>query len=160
MIKKVEFIWQAKQQKDARQFFGFHWLKSVIGFNDKTHCIHCLIGKRCWDLPQYPNSNTPYQVKLELHEDELIPPHTHNGEIIHYYCFVSQPYVWNRNLHIPFIYKEGSVASVEKFGGDKIVIRNAEFLPFDDKKTLALYPHRDKDTITCRNFQFGVDYFK
>lgn len=159
-MKQVEFIWQSSQSKDFSKFFGFHWLKSVVGFNDNKHCKHCLVGLDCKDLPRYPSSNIVYKVKLQEHRDEIIPPHTHKGEIIHYYCFVSDPYVWARNLHIPFIYKEGSVASVDKYGGDKIIIRNAEFLPFDNVKTNALYGHLDRFFTTCRNFQFAVDYFK
>lgn len=158
-MKKVQFIWQSQEQKEPFQFNGFHWLKSVIDFNDSKHCKYCLVGNDCL-IPKFPVSNKEYDVILQEHNDSLIPPHKHNGEIIHYYCFVSYPYYYSRNLHIPFIYKEGSIASVEKYSGDKIIIRNAEFLPFNDVKTKALYSHLGYLFTSCRNFQFAVDYFR
>lgn len=157
MKKEVVFIWE--NPKDDSFFFGAHWLKSVIEFNDSKHCKYCLIGDDCKDLPKKPEANKEYAIKLQEYP-ALIPPYTHKGEIIHYYCYLS-PYGYNKHIHIPFIYKKDSECRVSaNNNGGELVFKNAEFLPFSKEKALKLYPHLDCYYTSCRNFQFGVDYFK
>jgi hypothetical protein len=124
-------------------FQGF-WGKTVEGFNDETHCIGCLIGHKLREVNKHIRTNV-------LHELFV-----HQGEAF-YLCGTT--YEWAKNLHLAVIAEDGEEAEKKMSNGDTAIIYGGRELPIDNRFALEFYRERGKLFYTCRNFQFGVQYF-
>ncbi|MBE6434827.1 MAG: hypothetical protein E7030_01305 [Akkermansiaceae bacterium] len=129
--------------------FSYLWLKHVTGVNLAVHCAHCLLGE--YDprikanLTEVANITLPYA------------PY-------HYLCGVSRPYVWNRNFHLAFREKEGSLLTIQR-NGIYIEIENAEEVKFSmadaDPNRPALpeqeLPNLPQPAVCVQDFQVAVN---
>lgn len=129
------------------QGFRYFWLKSVRGFNPAVHCARCLVG------------NYDPQVKADMETNEAIEIDHIEGMIL-YLCGVATPYRWANNLHLPMRVETGVSSMAETYTGDRITIKGARILPFDDRAARERFPTRGKEFLTCRNFQFGAHHFR
>lgn len=136
------------------------WIKSVKGFNPTKHCIKCFDGKYINIKPthftQPFKTNTPYTFALD--NSPKLTSHLINGEILHYFCIVAQPYNWSLNIHAGFIYSQGDIIE-RTFKEQKITIENAKEIYFDDSVVKEKYSHLPEEFTTCRNFHFGAYYY-
>ena len=76
-----------------------------------------------------------------------------------YLCGVASPYRWERNAHLAVIVAPGHDASVQLWNGDTVKITGARQIVFDDNAAKDRYPEKGREFLTCRNFQFGAQYF-
>jgi hypothetical protein len=77
-----------------------------------------------------------------------------------YICGVAYPYKWANNMHLALIENPEQNAELQLYNGDVLEVLGAEQYVFDDRAARELYPNRGPEFLTCRNFQFGVQYFK
>lgn len=122
--------------------YRYVWLKYVDGFNLLEHCAKSLVG----NYSKQVNSKTAAYQNLVLDEHE---------SKVFYLCAVSEPYEYDRNIHIAFVHKKGASFTF-KDGNVEIEVHNAIRLPFgvysiDKKDPLALR----REYATCRNWQFA-----
>lgn len=127
--------------------FRYFWLKTVRSFNPSTHCARCLVGDYNADVKN--DMKTGVEISLEYVEGTLL-----------YLCGVSTPYRWINNLHLPMQVSDGASFFFDAYNGDRIVVKGARFMPFDDRAARQLFPDRGKHFLTCRNFQFGAHHFR
>jgi len=129
-------------------FSQYTWAKYVEAFDDKNHCAKCLKGK--WPQEKF-NSAMP------TNTDIVLP--LANGKPF-YICGVAFPFNYNNNMHLAVVGKSGAEARLELYTGDILIVKDAEKYCFDDKDARELYPNYGKEYLTCRCFQFGVQYFR
>jgi len=124
---------------DVNASFRYLWLKHVIGVDLTQHCARCLKGTYVENIS--PRNSQHPEIELK------------NG--VYYLCGVSLPYVWEKNFHLAFHYKEGAHIEYEN-NGISVVIENAERLPISEKFIDQTAPHaKNKQFYTCRNWQFA-----
>jgi len=128
-------------------FSEYTWAKYVDYFDDKNHCAKCLQGKWIKDINH----------RMETNKDIVL--HLKEGKPF-YICGVAYPWNYNNNMHLAVIGKEGAEARLELYTGDILIVRDAEQYMFNDKKARELYPNLSEQYLTCRNFQFGAQYFR
>jgi hypothetical protein len=121
-------------------------MKTVIGFDSGQHCARCLRG----DYVKAVGLKMPVNEDLALDYPE--------GTIL-YLCGVSTPYQWRNNLHLAVRVKAGATATAGAWTGDRVEILGAEALPIDGLVARRAFPSRNSAFLTCRNFQFGAQYF-
>jgi hypothetical protein len=126
--------------------FGGFWGKTVEGFDDSVHCINCLIGHKIKEVNKHMRTNVPLEIMV------------HEGEAF-YLCGVTYPYEWPLNLHLAVIAEEGAMAEKKMSNGDTAIIYGGRELPIDERFALEYYKDKGRLFYTCRNFQFGVQYF-
>lgn len=120
--------------------FSYLWLKHVTGVNPAVHCARCLLG----EYDPRINANLLQLNNITLPEAPY-----------HCLCGVSRPYVWNRNFHLAFREKEGSLLTVQR-NGISIGMENAEEVPFSQNDIDPSDPHSmSRPYRTCRNWQFA-----
>lgn len=124
----------------------YFWMKTVVGFDSGKHCARCLRG-------EYVKA-----VGLDTPVNEDVALDYPNGTVL-YLCGVSTPYQWRNNLHLPVRVMAGAVAEVEAWNGDRVTITGAEPMPIDGLVARRAFPTRTSAFLTCRNFQFGAQYF-
>lgn len=124
--------------------YPYFWIKAVTGFDPSNHCARCLKGhyvftgpKMCWQMNR--------AVSLDL-----------KGARLGYICGVTTR-GWATNLHIPFRPKLGSVVEAELPNRQQLRLVDAEKL--DIRPLPNGWKGFDRSFTTCRNFQFGVQYF-
>jgi hypothetical protein len=123
------------------------WAKHVIGFDSGQHCAKCLRGSYLQGIGTDMPVNTPVQICNPGEGATL------------YLCGVSVPYQWRNNLHLPVRVKAGAFAEVKAWTGDVYRIDGAEALPIDGLVARRAFPSRSAAFLSCRNFQFGAQYF-
>lgn len=121
------------------------WMMVVTGFDASKHCLPCLKGRRV------PIAKTDGDFLLEGVEP---------GDLV-YLCGVSRKFVWGENFHLPARFTghlcDSAVGAGFKGGTAELV--GFEPVSFDDKAARRLFPDRDASYLTCRNFQFGAQFF-
>ena len=124
----------------------YFWGKRVNAFDPNVHCARCLVGSYV----------KPIGVRMPVNEEIGLPGFVEND--ILYVCGVSAPYRWANNLHLAVRVTgdRNDRATMQAYNGDLLVITGAIAIPFDDAAAKADHPHRGKDYLTCRNFQFGA----
>lgn len=140
------FTIKVESENDSLKGFRYFWMKRVIGFSPSAHCARCLSGT-------YVN-----EVGLRMPINSEIEIQAIKGDIL-YLCGVSTPYQHARNLHLAFKIQAGCNAEVESYTGDIVKISGAKKLPFDDQVARATFQNKGASFLTCRNFQFGAQYF-
>jgi len=128
-------------------FSKYTWAKYVEFFDDTNHCAKCLKGR--W--PREINETMPANTDIHLPLAEGKP---------FYICGVAYPWNYHHNMHLAVIGKAGAEARLELYTGDELIVKDAERYYFDEKAARELYPHKTEEYLTCRCFQFGVQYFK
>lgn len=128
-----------------RSSWRFLWAKHVTGFAQHTHCARCLKGH----YETRFGLDTPIGVKVALTGYK-------HGDII-YFCGVSKPYNWEKNLHLAVRVARGKQCGILSVNGDRIHITGAETIEFNDASAISAFPSRGKEYLTCRNFQFGAE---
>lgn len=122
--------------------FRYLWLKYITGVNLSVHCAGCFKGV----YSQKINPKITSVQNAELNECETN---------IFYLCGVANPYNWNKNFHLAFKTKEGSMIDYTS-NGIHIIIENAEQLPISMDDINTSLKHADqKEYYTCRNWQFA-----
>jgi hypothetical protein len=127
--------------------FRYFWLKTVRSFNPSVHCARCLVG------------DYHAQVKPDLVSGQEITLDYVEGTVL-YLCGVSTPYRWANNLHLPMQVDAGVSFFLDAYTGDRVVMKGARFLPFDERAARQRFPHLGSHFLTCRNFQFGAHHFR
>lgn len=125
--------------------YRFLWAKYVNGFNDNAHCANCLRGKRT----EYLGVNAPTNIEFAMDESP-------NWDFI-YLCGVTYA-GYEFNLHLPVAYSFGDTASFTDHAGLTFTFHNAREVgipPLPDG-----FMGYDRSFTTCRNFQFGWEYYK
>lgn len=133
------------ERKLVPDTYRYLWAKYVRGFNENYHCANCLRGK----YTDYLGIHAPTNVELSMDESK-------SWDYI-YLCGVSRA-GYLTNLHLPVRYAFGGTASVTDHAGLTFTFFNAEpvaipALPED-------FMGYDRSFTTCRNFQFGWEYYK
>ena len=122
------------------------WAKSVRAFDPRQHCAKCLVGA--------------YETRfgLSMESDDLIALDGYQPGALIYFCGVSKPYRWERNLHLAVRVtgEDQDVASVSAYNGDEITVAGAQEVLFNDGAALNLYGGKGDAFVSCRNFQFGA----
>lgn len=118
------------------------WLKYVRGADLKFHCAKSLLGEYSTKLN---NIDTEYtNIELDEFETEY-----------YYFCCVSQPYNWHRNIHLAFKEQEGSSIVIDN-NLYSIEVENAVEVPFSISDVNLMLPQaRKREFNTCRNWQFA-----
>lgn len=127
--------------------FRYFWAKTVNDFDSSVHCAKCLIGDYI------------KQVGTKMAVNEVIDINVPDSQVV-YLCGVAVPYKWENNAHIAVRQKQGALAILSLYNGDKVMIKDAERVEFDDLAAKTLHPNKGKAFLTCRNFQFGSHHFK
>lgn len=122
--------------------YRYVWLKYVDGFNLLEHCAKSLVG----NYSKLVNKATAHYSDLLLNEFD---------SKIYYLCGVSEPYEYDRNIHIAFIHKKGASFTFSD-GTIDIEVQNAMRLPFGTYSINRKDPlSQRKEYATCRNWQFA-----
>lgn len=133
------------KSKNNRVFgYKYLWLKYVRGFDPQRHCAYCLIG----DFSQKINPKMPVNQFIMLNE-------TSNYDCL-YLCGVIG-YV--NNLHIAFVPTNNpdDIIVQKTYRGDEVIISGAKRLSIPP---LPLnYNGLSRAFTTCRNYQFGVNFY-
>jgi hypothetical protein len=124
--------------------FNSLWIKYVTGFNPKYHCQKCLKGFLTKKF-KYIKDPIFLNKEIPIYLNEYRTPFI-------YICGVTNNYA--DNLHLPFRpaqnqefeFKTDSI-HIKVYNGTKLDIKQFD-LPFPP------------DFSSCRNFQFGYQYFK
>lgn len=125
--------------------FRYFWAKAVTGFTPSVHCARCLKGSYVKAVNN----------RMSAGSTEVGNP----GEII-YICGVSTPYKWANNFHLVLLCSEDAEPfSVELYNGIAISVSGANRINFDASAAKRLFPEKGSNFLTCRNFQFGAQYF-
>jgi hypothetical protein len=135
-------------KSENRKLEGFNsfWAKQVDDFNDQVHCINCLVGPRFKEVQREMITNIPIKIDVPL------------GAAF-YICGVSGSMRWRDNFHLVVVCDEESKAGKKTYTGDLIVLFGGRELPIDGKYAKQFYQAKGHLFYTCRNFQFGVQYF-
>jgi hypothetical protein len=132
---------------EATEKFMYLWLKKVEGFNDKVHCASCLKGKY----------SKVFGLKMTAGETVILP--YEDGDIL-YFCGVAKPYRWENNMHLAGVVEAGHPAfELILHTGAKMIVENIRPMTIEAEPAERLYPQLPKAFLTCRNFQFGVQYY-
>lgn len=126
--------------------FRYFWMKTVTGFRSSVHCANCLVGNYCGEVSNSMLSGRRHVL-------------AHPVGTVLYLCGVASPYRWTHNAHLAMKVDPGHTASVKLWQGDTVEIEGARQLLFDDAVARRMYPDKGRDFLTCRNFQFGAQYF-
>lgn len=141
----LSVIYHSAAGEPLRAAWRFLWCKSAEAFDPRQHCAKCLKGR--------------YETRfgLDMPADDMVDLDHGPGALL-YFCGVSKPYRWDRNLHLA-VRVTGDpqdIASATAWNGDKVTIAGAEEVPFNDEAARAGYPALGAAFLTCRNFQFGA----
>lgn len=131
---------------ESLQGFRYWWLKTVTGFIKSTHCASCLRGSYLPDLGRDFPANAPYEADMQ------------EGTVL-YLCGVASPYRHERNFHLAMRTKAGGAVERTLYNGQRVVVEGVEVITFTDEAARGLFPERGERFLTCRNFQFGAQYF-
>ncbi|MER9652475.1 hypothetical protein NKJ26_03020 [Mesorhizobium sp. M0152] len=126
---------------------GYLWMKKVTGFDPRYHCAKCLKGEYENDFGLRVPTNT-WRTLKGYQESDIV-----------YVCAVSRPYNWHRNRHLVVRVKAGSHAGLDLWTGDRVLLDNAEIIRFTGQVAAERYADKGEDFTTCRNFQFGAQFF-
>jgi hypothetical protein len=135
-------------EQETLRGWRYLWAKTVTAFDPAVHCARCLIG----DYEKTFSIRTPVNTVLELRRHAT-------GTVI-YFCGVSAPYRWGNNMHLA-VRSTGDLvdtAQTEFYNGDRLIVRGARQLSFDDQVARLRYPTLGAEYLTCRNFQFGAAF--
>ena len=122
------------------------WLKYVRGFSPGTHCATCLVGSYSKHVKR-----NGMRVGVPMPLDES-PFYQHI-----YLCGVASAGGWAANLHLATVPAAGEVAEVQASTGTLFRITNARRLDIPGLE--PGYQGRPRSFTTCRNWQFGVEYY-
>ena len=142
MIPQIEAIGEGARVTGWR----YLWLKYVSGFQPRVHCAQCLVGPYS---KRVKRDAMPIGRPLPLDEAE-------NYQHL-YLCGVASRGGWAANLHLVAVAAPGENAEVEASTGTIFRITNARRIEIP-----ALPPGfagRPRTFTTCRNWQFGVEYY-
>lgn len=123
---------------------AYFWVKHVHDVNLEKHCSSCLKGDRNGDF----NKDKSSYKNINLTDIKGTPK-------AYYICIGHTSYVIDRNYHLAFVYKKGSVIEESRLGV-QIKIKDAKKINFSKldidytNKLAALLEYN-----TCRNFQFA-----
>lgn len=123
-------------QKNAK--FRYFWMKYITWFDLNQHCARWLIGT-------YSKKLNYLYMDIDLDEADAE---------YYYICWVSLPFVHEKNFHLAFIYKEWTSIDIDE-NWVRCVIENAERITIEKKD---IYFHRKWHIPaynTCRNWQFA-----
>lgn len=143
----MSVTWNWQTDNSRINGFRYLWMKTVEGFNPSAHCARCLKGV-------YSKVFKPTMAVNTVIEEDY-PEAT-----ILYFCGVSTPYSWKKNLHFVGQVKECAEVSIEAYTGDKIIISGVEEIPISDTSAKTRYSKKGKEFLTCRNFQLGAMLFQ
>lgn len=143
----MQLIFEIQTDHPLKNDWMYFWSKTVTGFSPKVHCARCLKGSYMEELGLDSKLNEPFPIQ-DLPEGSFL-----------YLCGVAKPYKWSNNFHLAMRVKAGSTIQRETFRGTRILVTNAEELTIEDKQARARFPEKAKAYLTCRNFQFGAQYF-
>ena len=129
--------------------FRFLWLRQVEGFRPGRHCARCLKGRYIIGGDARGMLCDSHNGSWELQAER--------GETL-YLCGVNARNDYDRNLHVAMRVRAGSSIRIDS-GAGFVVIHGAERLHFDDAAARRRFPQRDESFLTCRNFQFGAQYY-
>jgi hypothetical protein len=127
-------------------FSKYTWAKEVHYFDDNFHCAKCLQGTMFRQVHGLMQTNTDIHIQT-------------TNLYSFYICGVAYPYKWTNNMHLALIENPEQNAELQLYNGDVLEVLGAEQYVFDDQAARLLYPDRGPEFLTCRNFQFGVQYF-
>ena len=127
--------------------FRYFWGKRVTGFNPQHHCAKCLSGDYIKTVSARMIGNHPHMLGMD-------------GDLI-YLCGVSSPYKWDNNLHLALICDSTAESFTHNlYNGQILKISGARPIEFNNIAALNQFPYLSKSFLTCRNFQFGAQYFE
>ena len=122
--------------------FTFFWLRYMRAFRPQYHCANCLVGP----YERAVSAAMPLPARVALRRTEAVA----------YLCGVADS-GWAANFHLPLTYALGERVEAETVSGIRIIAHNARELRIpwveDGWRDFPL------SYTTCRNWQFGVDYF-
>ncbi len=122
--------------------FKYLWLKYINDIDLTNHCAKCLLGT----YSKKVSNKTQEEFDIKLDESDAV---------VYYLCGVSMPYNWNKNFHLAFKEKEGSILKYD-FNGIEIELENAERILFSKDDIDLADPNANKAVFaTCRNWQFA-----
>jgi len=125
--------------------YAYWWVKGVTGFDPRQHCAKCLPG------PFLVNWQRPFPMNQEI---ELRAVGTIRAV---YICGVADS-GYRHNFHAPIVPDpNGRELVLPMVKGQQLIIQGAHLLeipPLPDG-----FLGKDRSFTTCRNFQFGVQYF-
>lgn len=147
MINVRFYLMDPTGKREELSGFKYLWLKQVFGFDESFHCAKCLQGRYIKGFN--PDVRLEAPVTLHVPEDSVL-----------YFCGVTQHFDWSKNLHLAAKVKDKSIVEHQLFNGVKLVLINAEQIHFDDEAARKLYPDRPERYLSCRNFQFGAQYYR
>jgi hypothetical protein len=128
----------------------YTWLKYVQGVNLDHHCIRSLQG------PASKKVSTNVLVKGKVRD--ITATLDEAPANAYYLCGISDPYVWEHNVHVAFTYAEGQTFTVEA-RGMTVVVQDGERVAIYASAVPASDPHiLDREYTTCRNYQFAHWY--
>jgi len=119
--------------KYNRSEWEYLWLKTVRDVDLTQHCAKCLIGEYI-----------KYETVKELEN------------ITHYLCGVYKGWNYDKNLHIAFTYKKGSIMTVKE---KNIFIEVEDAIRINikplQKNEIKTKEGNKKEFYSCRNWQFA-----
>lgn len=125
------------------QSFNSIWIKYVTGFNPKYHCQKCLKGPLSQKF-KYKRNIYSYPIEFEVYLNEYRSPYI-------YICGVTNDY--NKNIHIAF---KPVMNSEFEFENERIYLKVIHGFRLEIKNLNLPFP---EEFTSCRNFQFGYQYF-
>lgn len=129
--------------------FKYLWLKKVYDFDDKHHCAKCLVGPYIGAF--HPKMLAEYKNTVSVPVESLL-----------YFCGVADPFDYKNNFHLAVQAvppEEKCIGVHQMYNGFQLVIENASMISFNDHAARRMYPEKSERFLSCRNFQFGVDWF-
>ena len=121
------------------------WLRYIYGVDLSNHCMKCLLGHNDKRFRGYMTSLA--DTKLE-------------NARYYYLCGVDKDFIYNNNMHVAFIQKEGSSINIDN-NLFSVYIENAERINIvPDYINWSLKDAKNKLFNTCRNWQFANMIYK
>lgn len=130
------------------EYFSFFWAKWVTGFQPSVHCASCLLG----EYEERVHKGLRPGIRLNLGERA-------KGDVL-YLCGVTKPYVHKLNFHLVVEPCETKGARTLMHCGYRVEILGGRWIAFNGDAAERLFPDKARSFLTCRNFQFGAQYYE
>ena len=129
-----------RELRIKKNVYRILWLRYINGVNLKEHCMKSLLGY---------NDKRVRGYNFEFKDLTL------DGARYYYFCGVEERFTYEKNIHLAFKEKQGSVIKVEN-EFFYAVIENAEVVPITNKDINWSLPQSANHLYSrCRNWWFA-----
>jgi len=129
------------------QGWMYLWAKVVYGADFTKHCAKCLLGDYLLEFGKKMQEGR--SIEFTLPDTQFL-----------YICGVSEPYVWEKNLHGAFRNGTETVTLPFYNGQGQIIVEGVSPLVITPDFANLRFPNLGDEYLTCRNFQFAATYLQ